>query len=59
MKNLIIIFIAAIFFEEQNAGNYQIEFNPSIIKDGLSTGIYFYRLTAGTASITKKLIYLK
>jgi hypothetical protein len=51
--------VATLVDKEQNAGKYQIEFNPSLLKTGLSTGVYFYRLSTGTASITKKLIYLK
>ena len=43
----------------QNAGNYEAEFNPSLLNGGLSTGVYFYTLKTGKASITKKLIYLK
>jgi hypothetical protein len=51
--------VATLVNKEQNAGSYQIEFNPSLIKTGLGAGVYFYRLITGTASITKKLIYLK
>lgn len=41
--------------ERQNAGNYSVTFNAS----GLPSGIYFYRLQAGTYSETKNLLLLK
>jgi Secretion system C-terminal sorting domain len=51
--------VATLINNEQNAGDYSVEFNPSKIKSGISTGVYFYTLKAGTLSTTKKLIYLK
>jgi len=47
--------IAALVNEEKSAGNYEIEFNGS----NLSSGIYFYRMQAGTFSDTKKFILMK
>ncbi len=41
--------------ENQEAGTYEVEFNAS----SLTSGIYFYRLSAGNFSETKKLILLK
>jgi hypothetical protein len=41
--------------EYRTAGNYNIEFDAS----GLSSGIYFYRLSAGSFNETKKLILMK
>ncbi len=40
---------------EQPAGNYSVDFNAS----NLSSGIYFYKLTAGNYSSMKKMILLK
>jgi len=41
--------------EEKTPGNYEVEFNAS----GLPSGVYFYRILAGSFSETKKLILLK
>ena len=41
--------------EEKASGSYKIEFNAS----RLSSGIYFYRMQAGSFSETKKLVLLK
>lgn len=41
--------------KKQNAGNYEIEFSP----ENLSSGVYYYRLTAGNYSETKKMTFLK
>lgn len=41
--------------EEKHAGFYEVEFNASEI----SSGIYFYKLTSGSFSKTKKMILLK
>ncbi len=45
--------------KKQNAGNYEIEFNPSSIQNGLSSGVYFYRLKVDELISTKKMILLK
>ncbi len=47
--------VATLVNEEKTAGNYEVEFNAT----GLSSGIYYYKLTAGNYSETKKMILLK
>ena len=39
----------------QQAGNYKVEFNAT----NLNSGIYFYKVTAGKFSITKKMVLMK
>ncbi|MBM4176662.1 MAG: T9SS type A sorting domain-containing protein [Ignavibacteria bacterium] len=43
--------------EPKQAGEYEVEFNA--VKYGLSSGVYLYRLTAGSFSSTKKFVYLR
>jgi len=47
--------VAALVNENQEAGNYSAKFNAS----RLPSGIYFYRITSGNYTATKKLILLK
>jgi hypothetical protein len=47
--------VATLVNEEKPAGVYEIEFNAN----DLSSGIYFYKLTAGKFSQTKKMLLLK
>jgi hypothetical protein len=55
--------VATLVNEEKPAGNYEIEFNAA----GLSSGVYFYKLSAGNPSTnsghsfiqTKKMILLR
>ncbi len=47
--------VATLVDEYKNAGRYEVEFNAEF----LSTGIYFYTLTAGNYYSTKKLLLLK
>ncbi|MCW8805617.1 MAG: T9SS type A sorting domain-containing protein, partial [Ignavibacteriaceae bacterium] len=47
--------IETIANEEKPAGSYEVEF----IADGLTSGIYFYKLTAGSFAETKKMILMK
>jgi hypothetical protein len=45
----------------QNAGQHSITFDTQKITGsrGLSSGIYFYQLKAGSNVLTKKMMYLK
>jgi hypothetical protein len=47
--------VAVIFSDEMQAGNHTCKLNS----DDLNSGIYFYRLQAGSFSETKKLVILK
>lgn len=47
--------VAQLVNEEQEVGYHEVLFRG----DGLSSGVYFYRLTAGEFTATKKLIMLK
>jgi photosystem II stability/assembly factor-like uncharacterized protein len=47
--------------EYKPAGNYEVEFNHVEARHGVSlpSGVYFYRLTAGNSSSTKKMLLLR
>jgi len=47
--------IATLINEEQNPGNYEVEFDAA----GLISGIYYYQIIAGSYSQTKVLILSK
>jgi hypothetical protein len=47
--------VSTIISEEMSAGNYSKQWNAS----DLPSGVYFYRLQAGSFAETKKLILLK
>jgi hypothetical protein len=47
--------VATLVNEYRNAGSYEFDFNTS----SLSSGIYFYRLSAGSYTQTKKMTLLK
>ncbi len=47
--------IATLLNEEKPAGNHEVKFNAS----GLTSGIYFYKLSVGSFSETKKMILLR
>ncbi|MCF6270342.1 MAG: T9SS type A sorting domain-containing protein [Melioribacteraceae bacterium] len=57
--NILGIKIASLVNKEQLPGLYSVEFNPSTDGKGLSSGVYFYKLSFGRNSISKKMIYLK
>lgn len=47
--------VSVLINETKNAGKYSIDFNA----DALSSGVYFYKLEAGNAALTKKMILLR
>ena len=47
--------VATLVNEEKQPGEYEVQFDAS----GLTTGIYFYRLTTGSFVETKKMILLR
>jgi photosystem II stability/assembly factor-like uncharacterized protein len=47
--------IATLVNEEKPAGNYDVNFDAS----GLTSGIYLYRLRAGSYTQSKKMVYIK
>ena len=51
--------VATLVNDYKPAGIYEVEFIPSSVKHQPSSGIYFYTLTAGDYSQTKKMILLK
>ncbi|RKY92064.1 MAG: hypothetical protein DRQ13_10780 [Ignavibacteriae bacterium] len=51
--------ISTLVNEEKQAGNYEVEFSAPGGATSLSSGIYFYRLQAGSFVETKKMVLLK
>ncbi len=51
--------IATLINEFQQAGKYSVTFNASNSMQPMPTGVYFYRMTAGTISETKRMILIK
>jgi hypothetical protein len=47
--------IATLFNEEKLAGSYEVDFDAS----GISSGIYFYKLQAGSFAETKKMVLIR
>ena len=47
--------ITTLVNEENSAGNYEVEFDAT----GLTSGIYFYRITSGNFVEVKKMTLLK
>ena len=45
--------------EKQTSGNYEIIFDANSVGVGLPSGIYFYKLTAGTFGAVKKMVLMK
>jgi hypothetical protein len=51
--------IATLVNEEKPAGTYEVKFGRNLINKVLTSGVYFYRLQAGTFIETKKMLLLK
>ncbi len=51
--------VATLVNEKQPPGKYTVIFNAKSSAGGLSSGVYIYRLTAGSFSESKKLILMK
>ncbi|MFH1197301.1 MAG: CotH kinase family protein [bacterium] len=54
--------VTTLINEEKAAGNYTVEFDASSIANGttgISSGIYFYQLKAGSFTQTKKMLLLR
>ncbi len=52
--------VATLVDEYKTAGSYEVEFNVAqVSRPEISSGIYFYKLSAGSFSQTKKMILLK
>jgi hypothetical protein len=51
--------IATLVNENQRPGKYEVEWKPASGIQNIASGIYFYRLTAGSYTTTKKMILLK
>ncbi|MCX6152111.1 MAG: T9SS type A sorting domain-containing protein [Ignavibacteriales bacterium] len=53
--------VATLVNEDKPAGNYEVVFNTSRseVTSHLTSGIYFYKLTAGSYSTTKKMMVMK
>ena len=49
--------VAELVNDRRDAGNYEVNFNAADY--GLSSGIYFYTLTSGSFTDTKKMILIK
>jgi hypothetical protein len=47
--------VRTLLHENLPAGDHAVRFNG----EGLSTGVYFYRLSLGSAVITRKMVLLK
>jgi hypothetical protein len=51
--------VATIVDEIKPAGSYEVEFQSSVNTHQLASGVYFYKLQAGSFVQTKKMLYLK
>ncbi len=51
--------VAVLVNGKQLPGTYQVTFDTRVVSGGLPSGMYFYRLTAGGFSFTRKMMLLK
>ena len=51
--------VAILVDQDQEAGNYEVEFQSTVGSLQLASGIYFYKLNAGNYTETKKMILLR
>jgi hypothetical protein len=57
--NLLGLEVATLVNGQQEAGSYTVPFNASTGTNSLSSGVYLYRLEAGSFVATKKLVLMK
>jgi hypothetical protein len=57
--NLIGQEVATLVDDRQDAGSYTVSFNAGNSTPGLSSGVYFLRLDAGSFVSTRKLVLMK
>lgn len=51
--------VAIVVNEEKSAGSYEVDFDSFTVVGGLSSGVYFYQLQAGSFIQTRKMILLQ
>ena len=51
--------VATLVNEYRQAGEYEVEFNPSLNKTYSASGVFFYQLQLGNYIETKKMILIK
>ena len=51
--------VCRIVDEFQQAGRYEVSWNPAAVRQSDASGVYFYRLSVGNESLTKKMTLLK
>lgn len=57
--NVIGVEVATLVNDNQEAGNYTVQFGINKETKNLSSGVYFYRLEAGSFTSTRKLVLIK
>ncbi|MGA2624851.1 MAG: ice-binding family protein [Bacteroidota bacterium] len=57
--NVLGLEVATLVNDRQEAGSYTVPFGTTNATSGLSSGVYFYRLQAGSLVSTKRLILMK